>query len=242
MKNNLLLALRAAVNLYGAISQARFLEIYNRLELGDSPATEADLAKLKLRDEYFDLEGNYYAHEILLTEEEDTLEDLLVQQRGKTFYVPDRTEFLKFEDDLYYERTEAFEQLLAFLKKEFRLKAEKAGELCEDIQLVCAEMTFSIGVVMFEFERRQIVFEDEAVVNRLMPLIMEVANHSRLWTNCGHTPREVREQSSGAPSSARPSSFADTGKPAAKAAAAWKTGRNDPCPCGSGKKYKNCCG
>lgn len=23
---------------------------------------------------------------------------------------------------------------------------------------------------------------------------------------------------------------------------AWKTGRNDPCSCGSGKKYKNCCG
>ncbi|PWB46887.1 MAG: hypothetical protein C3F18_12285, partial [Nitrosomonadales bacterium] len=21
-----------------------------------------------------------------------------------------------------------------------------------------------------------------------------------------------------------------------------KTGRNDPCPCGSGKKYKQCCG
>ena len=21
-----------------------------------------------------------------------------------------------------------------------------------------------------------------------------------------------------------------------------KAGRNDPCPCGSGKKYKNCCG
>jgi preprotein translocase subunit SecA len=24
--------------------------------------------------------------------------------------------------------------------------------------------------------------------------------------------------------------------------AAPKVGRNDPCPCGSGKKYKNCCG
>ena len=22
----------------------------------------------------------------------------------------------------------------------------------------------------------------------------------------------------------------------------YKIGRNDPCPCGSGKKYKNCCG
>ena len=25
-------------------------------------------------------------------------------------------------------------------------------------------------------------------------------------------------------------------------ATAQKTGRNDPCPCGSGKKYKKCCG
>ncbi|HWS13947.1 MAG TPA: SEC-C metal-binding domain-containing protein [Rhodocyclaceae bacterium] len=24
--------------------------------------------------------------------------------------------------------------------------------------------------------------------------------------------------------------------------AAPKVGRNDPCPCGSGKKYKKCCG
>ncbi|RLS50942.1 MAG: hypothetical protein DWH87_01250, partial [Planctomycetota bacterium] len=23
---------------------------------------------------------------------------------------------------------------------------------------------------------------------------------------------------------------------------AGKVGRNDPCPCGSGKKFKNCCG
>ena len=27
-----------------------------------------------------------------------------------------------------------------------------------------------------------------------------------------------------------------------KKAAAEKVGRNDPCPCGSGKKYKKCCG
>ncbi|MDE5618015.1 MAG: SEC-C domain-containing protein [Clostridia bacterium] len=34
-------------------------------------------------------------------------------------------------------------------------------------------------------------------------------------------------------------------KPAAKAETVRKEkqpGRNDPCPCGSGKKYKNCCG
>ena len=31
-------------------------------------------------------------------------------------------------------------------------------------------------------------------------------------------------------------------KAATAAARATKVGRNDPCPCGSGKKYKKCCG
>ena len=30
--------------------------------------------------------------------------------------------------------------------------------------------------------------------------------------------------------------------PKGAAAATKKVGRNDPCPCGSGKKYKKCCG
>lgn len=30
--------------------------------------------------------------------------------------------------------------------------------------------------------------------------------------------------------------------PAEAAAFRWKVGRNDPCPCGSGKKFKKCCG
>ena len=35
------------------------------------------------------------------------------------------------------------------------------------------------------------------------------------------------------------------GEPAAEtpeATQSTKVGRNDPCPCGSGKKYKRCCG
>ena len=32
------------------------------------------------------------------------------------------------------------------------------------------------------------------------------------------------------------------GGPAGPRKVVRKVGRNDPCPCGSGKKYKNCCG
>ena len=37
-------------------------------------------------------------------------------------------------------------------------------------------------------------------------------------------------------------SFADGSAPQKKPATSKKVGRNDPCPCGSGKKYKKCCG
>jgi uncharacterized protein YecA (UPF0149 family) len=33
-----------------------------------------------------------------------------------------------------------------------------------------------------------------------------------------------------------------TARPVSPFVAPMKVGRNDPCPCGSGKKYKNCCG
>ena len=37
-------------------------------------------------------------------------------------------------------------------------------------------------------------------------------------------------------------SSAEARKSAPKNPDGSKVGRNDPCPCGSGKKYKNCCG
>ena len=41
----------------------------------------------------------------------------------------------------------------------------------------------------------------------------------------------------------RASRAGNTGEGARKPVrAAKKVGRNEPCPCGSGKKYKNCCG
>jgi preprotein translocase subunit SecA len=54
-------------------------------------------------------------------------------------------------------------------------------------------------------------------------------------------PGSVLERRAGAPAPAsRPGAAIATG--ARSAAAAVKVGRNDPCPCGSGKKYKKCCG
>ena len=55
-------------------------------------------------------------------------------------------------------------------------------------------------------------------------LVIEAKNSSRIWKNKGFTPPEMAR-------------LMGTAKRILK-----KVGRNDPCPCGSGKKYKKCCG
>jgi preprotein translocase subunit SecA len=50
--------------------------------------------------------------------------------------------------------------------------------------------------------------------------------------------RESRENLLPLPGSSAPN--IQVGKPPARSVR--KTGRNEPCPCGSGKKYKHCCG
>ena len=50
------------------------------------------------------------------------------------------------------------------------------------------------------------------------------------WELYGWSPRELRERSTGQRTFYNPDGTVR------------KVGRNEPCPCGSGKKYKNCCG
>ena len=64
-------------------------------------------------------------------------------------------------------------------------------------------------------------------LHTISKLLVELSNHTRLWSNNGHTPSEL------------------AGRPPVVGRADHKSkkiGRNDPCPCGSGKKYKRCCG
>ena len=63
----------------------------------------------------------------------------------------------------------------------------------------------------------------------VLDILSGMANSTRLWSNNGFTPNELFERYERQHLRRLPSK-------------AVKIGRNDPCPCGSGKKYKRCCG
>lgn len=74
------------------------------------------------------------------------------------------------------------------------------------------------------------LFCDMDQIEDLLALVMRFANDVPCWQNNGYSPNQLLEVETG-----RRMFYNEDGRPA-------KVGRNDPCPCGSGKKYKKCCG
>ena len=86
--------------------------------------------------------------------------------------------------------------------------------------------------------------QDNDAANAATVLLMEMWNDVPMWGLKGWSAADVRQRSAG--SEAQPSIDGDTQPsptpPRLKTAEGKKLGRNDPCPCGSGNKYKRCCG
>lgn len=94
-----------------------------------------------------------------------------------------------------------------------------------DAQLGCTRPTYLVEEAsdLGVFETSEDV---EGAVGRVMALVNALPD----WWNNGWPPDELHERATGRKVFRNPD-----GTP-------MKVGRNDPCPCGSGKKYKKCCG
>jgi hypothetical protein len=148
--------------------------------------------------------------------------EYLKMKENKPYYIPNKNEFIKYLDDEYFEKDKHYHELLKFVEKEIvDGDKEYAEEILDDIQIGCS-MSNKLSSIMNEFQRRGIIFDSEDQIRKLSDLVIKFYNNTRMWENNGHTPNEIRRLS-------------NLNKPKKK------IGRNDPCPCGSGKKYKKCC-
>ncbi|HAG11473.1 MAG TPA: nucleic acid-binding protein [Desulfotomaculum sp.] len=160
----------------------------------------------------------------------DGVPALLAARKGKPRYAPPQEEFLKYSDWDYYEETPqlmALKQYLTGLIDDPDMVLDTLDEIHD---LCAAEVRTQEYFDLLD--ATGIVFDGMEQVNKIMQLIADVHNNTRLRSNYGHTPNELRP----------------VGKsnlipfPSSQPIQNEKIGRNDPCPCGSGKKYKKCCG
>lgn len=220
----------AAANLYGVISQDDFVDLFNRQNAKKTSIDE--IFPVLIRYIAVEASGYCFWDEYLVSndlEENDfqDVKDLLAEIGDKPRYIPDKKELLRYADPDYFERTPHTARLERFLIQSMGQSADAAGE-------IIAEIHFSIAVeagmqAIFDILDEYGIALNDRLLSTIIPLITNMSNSTRLWANNGHTPEELARIY--APRSLLP-----------QTAAKKKIGRNEPCPCGSGKKYKKCCG
>ncbi|NWL88620.1 hypothetical protein DMN77_13675 [Paenibacillus sp. 79R4] len=233
----------AATNLYGAIKPDKLVEIFN--EQNDDKLTVEELKALyeefSGRDQLFRMyKGYLIVEDLVYSDDASEFKGLLEKMKGKSYHVPDKDELLKYSNGLYYEMTPQLTALRSYIIKELRPDPEFVDDLVDDIQLACS-MEAPIQEIMHEFERRDIEFDSMEQVQMVVYLVTEAYNHTRLASNGGYTPLERRAISKDLESGYR-AAVPPFRAQVKNQVISKKIGRNDPCPCGSGLKYKKCCG
>lgn len=254
----------AAARLYGLIPLNELWEIYNSQ---NPPVTNvAFLMVMKV----LDFENNDYyiikrtdkpitsvmdelcfteiaSGYLFLTNLDQDLRDMRRQQQGKPLKRLPKAEFLCFADYDYYPETPQRKAMIDYLRCREKSLTMDAEEFCDCIQsiiVVDARMQDVVDIV----EKEGLVFNSKWDIGEFVTLYQKLNNHTHKHTNRGHTPDELFMQSQRgkqlAERIAPPNqlSLFDVPQEKPKLIIVGKPARNAPCPCGSGRKYKNCCG
>lgn len=221
----------AAVNLYGVIQQNDLIALFNsqngrKLSLEELHTV---FGRHAVRAYGYARWKDYLINEGFWVNSDEDMLDLLDQISKVPRYIPAKRELIRYANPDYYEDTTYSRFLEYYLRTDAEMDEDTIAEVMQQVHdaiVLQAEMPTILDLladygVPMEQDELQIVAE----------LIMEMASNTRLWFLNGHTQWELanmceREQR----------------RIESRAEKRVKIGRNDLCPCGSGKKYKKCCG
>lgn len=257
-------------NFYGVFDKDVLLEMYNarkgyhisyeELERMCNEFPE-DLTECRLEEGQKFIVVRYLAYD-------GSYKELLDIQRGKDFYIPTADEVLDYNKNLYLSKEPAYQKLREFFQKEiglsYRDADDETAEIWEKIQYdVDFQDMFQYLIDLYGEELT------DRRLDLLVNLLQNANNHTRLQIHRGHTPNEIMQSdirkgyftqppvvvpgSTNAANMLRNASaelaamgvnvdFDSNATIVADGKTQKKVYPNDPCPCGSGKKYKKCCG
>ena len=165
------------------------------------------------------------------------------RMRPRVDYYPfTKMQLLKAGDPDYIDKTPEMNSFISFLLKHYRLSVEETNEIERQItNMINAD---SKPTLIIQYLQSWIEFPSFEFVQHLTDKIMELYNNTRQWVLKGHTPNELfqeeRKHLKSLP--AEPFEIVRPDLKVIEMPTRTKVGRNDPCPCGSGKKFKKCCG
>lgn len=267
LQMNLLGFIRAAAVLYGAVDAGELCELFDhwreqREWLEKATRETADMGLQLVRRAMFSVNSTIYFRDGRAisaakyppagASSAGALAATLELRKGKARWYPESyDDFIQYAGPTFH-LPETYDSLKRFLLAEWdagpdEVLAKAAADCaCESVYNAFAaghKWQEALNRLRDEYDMSGL---QEETFEKLVMLLLKVSNATPHDANWGYTPEEMRAQG-------KLSGILDwevapydvTGKatchpPTLRGTV--KIGRNDPCPCGSGKKFKKCCG
>lgn len=222
---------KALSNIYGVYPAKQLKEVWDfnhRRGIAPNDVLKA-LNKAGTTDGFYIGSGNIVSN--LLPVVDDYFAILDKHEKNDIFYYATEDVINEYENGPVIDAAPEYFYLRSFLTRKMDSE-EAATALMEKLFLLCARDAAPNEVVSF-LEKYDINFDNLEEFNKFVSLYTEWFYTLRVWACKGYKPAELKPEYMVNKSFTLPA-HVDPRK-------AKKIGRNDPCPCGSGKKYKACC-
>lgn len=252
------------LNLYGCLHYEVFNNIlceYLHDILPKATILETVASSMLIQGNTFSMIGRYGANTYIkstLLLEPARLEDDLYQHRHikKLKRFTKEEVFAMGEMPIFNIPCACSDKLKIYMTKDLGLSEEAAASLMIDLWYSMQIDTDPMSAIASVIENK---FSSIQELQKIVELFMNYCNQCPCWFLKGHSPMEISTLFGGNKlKKAPPRLIAGLDMKASSMDMALDTqtqfdkmfytflgqniGRNDPCPCGSGKKYKNCCG
>ena len=226
--------IKGILNLYGSVELKVASEIYKKLYDIDITATEIKtFVKEDMRLGFgTKVMDNYIVEETIYALDKSNFNAFIEARNKCDYYIPSLEMLEKLADDRYYEESLPIEKLRGNLKHKHNATDETIEEVVVAVNMICKVDNDRTGrvidLILEEMAELGVEFKSFAQVQDMGKLVTQISRGVRKWINKGFTDQELS-----------PHTFDERTGQKIKVL---DIGRNDPCPCGSGKKYKKCCG
>ena len=251
----------AAANLYGLLPMDELYALYNR----QNPAVEEQLFFMAVAAIDFDINdfavidspNPYFSEEhplkscelaadyLFVEDPEREIRELRRAQKGKPLKIFPKEEFLRYADSDYFPDTPQRKAMIAFLRPLSAGLLLSVADYCNCIQSVIT-IDAPIQELLNLLSVEGLTEKKRWDLAKFVELYQNLNNHTHKFANRGYTPDELlRMEQQGCPAVKKKAPagqlcmFEDI---RARQPLAGMLNGEAPCPCGSGKKYKNCCG
>lgn len=164
---------------------------------------------------------------------------ILQAQGDKEYYIPSKDEIIDLGTMGYLPNSKELKRFENYLVRRLDAMQDEAEFVGRIIQMkICGDCKMQeIIEVLDDFG---LMVESEVLLNQLVRHVNELWNDTRMLLNRGFTPNEMAQLEGPNPLLGL-NQTTTTNVVSFEKAKKNKIYPNDPCPCGSGKKYKNCC-